>query len=222
MKRLLLICMTTAAITIAGCLNQAPGDPADSDLTPAMDASGAATAVVPTPPPTDTPAPTPTNTYPPPAVLSYLPKLFEDMDGYFILYYPNDWSEGFGEQQSRGYFRQLISWDRSLGTSIENQPEGGTYMQITMFLWEPTGDLDAYLAARHPGREGSGNTVLSQQELTVDGQRAVTFIVQSDFGGDPYFIFLMAVGDRYLEISGSGNFQLLAEISMTVQVMAGE
>ena len=215
MARLLTIVCSLVVFGISACINTVETEPLDGDeASPVSEASGVATAIVPTPEPTPT-----TN---PERQLSFESQLFRDNIAGFELDYPSSWSEGYGEQQSRGYFQTYFSWDPAVSDSIEFVPEGGTYMQIVVYIWEPTNDLDAFVAWQSQSLEGSGNELLSKEEITLsDGESGVMVLRRSADGSKEFFSFWMAIGERYLSITGEGDLALLTEIVYSVRVFGG-
>ncbi|MEK6256814.1 MAG: hypothetical protein N2C13_05800 [Chloroflexota bacterium] len=185
----------------------------DADISPLIETSGAVTAVL----PIATPEAEPTEDVI--VQLSFESQPYSDEEGRFELQYPIDWNWGFGEKQSRGYFRQLVSWDISESHSIEFRPADGTYVQITVYAWEPLNDLDTYISHRTPSWESSAFEVVSREDLEVDGNRAVLFILKSPNDDAAVFLFWMELGDRYLELSGMGDLDLLTEIMNTIHVL---
>jgi hypothetical protein len=62
--------------------------------------------------------------------------------------------------------------------------------------------------------------ILSEAELTlVDGRRAVQFEIE-ELGGWQKYVLFTKVGDRYLQLSGTGDLNLLAEIAQTLRPLA--
>jgi hypothetical protein len=96
-------------------------------------------------------------------------------------------------------------------------PPGETRLDATVQLWEPTGDLEAFLAQRRGAWDASGITIISQGTWTLsDGRAAVDFVVEGSDGAQAYFFFT-TIGDKYLVLSGSGDLDLLAGIAHTVR-----
>lgn len=150
--------------------------------------------------------------------LSFESQTYFDEEGRFELQYPTEWNEGYGERQSRGYFRQLVSWDISESNSIEFRPVDGTYVQVTAYAWDPLNDLDAYMAQRLPSWTNNGWEVVGLEDLEIAGKRAVKFTLQSETGEPPTFFFWMELGDRYLEINGVGDFDIIMEIVHSIRL----
>jgi hypothetical protein len=86
-----------------------------------------------------------------------------------------------------------------------------------VFLWDPKADLDAWLDQRRQSWSGSRVTVLSEEELTVaGGHRAIKIELQGADGRIFNHLF-MSVGDRYLDLSGSGDLETFNEIIGTLR-----
>jgi hypothetical protein len=129
---------------------------------------------------------------------------YRDAEAGFEFDYPSDWGIGFQERHSRGYFVQL--------EDIE-----GMRLEATVYLWDPKGDLPAYLEVRRRAFESSGNIVEENSMTLTNGQEAVTFLVES-LDGNQSFIFITTLHDRYLQLSGGGDLELLREIAGTVRL----
>jgi hypothetical protein len=90
---------------------------------------------------------------------------------------------------------------------------------MAIYLWEPTHDLDARLAMRRNNFTDSGNTIMEEQELTLFGARVVRLKLQLTDGSQS-LIYLAALGDRYLELSGSGDLVTLDTSMLTLRIDA--
>jgi hypothetical protein len=139
--------------------------------------------------------------------LPFTAATYRDEDNGFEFDYPAEWNEIGGETQSRGYYQQIVSWEQPPG-GITEIPEGGTVLQITVYAWEPVNDLDARLEMRRDNFTNSGNSILADEAITlasgVSGQR---ILVEGSEG--PALLFFTTLGDLYLELSGSGDIELL-------------
>ena len=156
---------------------------------------------VPTDVPTEIPSEAPTEI---PAV-SFEAVTYQDDEAGFAFEYPSNWGIGFQETQSRGYVKQL-------------QDATSPRLDVVVLLWDPKGDLPAYLEVRRSAFESSG-TIVEEKSLTLEnGQEAATFLVEGVDGNQGFF-FITALHDRYLQLSGSGDLELLAEIARTVRVI---
>ncbi len=165
--------------------------------------------------PTMTPAPSET------AELQLVPleAVYRDESAGFAFDYPASWTADAPQVGGdRGYFSQITSWFRSPGELPEFVPEGETYLSITVLLWDPKNDLDAFIATRKEGWNASGFGILAEQELSLSGNwRAFQYKIQTP---EEATLFLIAtIGERYLVLSGSGNLDLLAEIVSTLRLI---
>ena len=214
MKRIANLLISVIVLGLAACTNKATNPPLDGDVaSPIIEASGAATAVVPSPEPTEEPTPV--------DQLSYESILYRDEEGRFELAYPARWNEGYGERQSRGYFRTYFSWDPAVSNSIEFVPEGGTYVQIMVSIWDPINDVDAFVDWQTGAMEASGMEFLSKEVITlVDGGSGVRAVGQAA-NGRVIFFFWLSIGERYLSLTGEGDLELLTEIAGTVRILEG-
>ncbi len=131
--------------------------------------------------------------------------------------YPAGWAFDGGEHQSRGYFIQLYSWDWKPGDPIEPLPVGGTVLSVTVQLWDPKNDLEAFINQRKLAWDSSGISILSEERVLLTGNRpAAQFIVQGIDGSQAFFL-LTTNGEDYLVLSGNGDLNLLAEIAHTLR-----
>jgi len=160
------------------------------------------TAAIPSP----TEAPTATSTATPvESKLSFEATTYQDDEAGFSLEHPADWGIGFQETQSRGYIMQL-------------QDVSGPRLDIVVLLWDPKGDLPAFLEVRETAYESSGITIQEKQTITLEnGQDGVIYVVEGTDGSQG-FLFFTTLQDRYLQLSGSGDIGLLTEIAHTVRL----
>jgi hypothetical protein len=151
------------------------------------------------------------------AQLSFEAELYQDATAGFEFDYPASWVVGPIQQYSRGGVTPFTSWERPADVLPEAAPPGETRLDATVQLWDPTGDLDAFLAQRAGAWEASGIAVLSEERWSLeDGRPAAGFVVEGSDGAQAYFFFT-TIGDKYLVLSGEGNLALLAEIAHTVR-----
>lgn len=143
---------------------------------------------------------------------------YRDAEAGLELDYPAGWTVVGGETQSRGSYVQIASWDPSLG-GISSIPEGGSVLGIAIYLWDPTGDLDARVEMRRANFVDSSNQILAEEELLVNGERAVRFHLLSTDGSGT-IIYLLALGDRYLELSGLGDLPTLDAAMRSLRIGA--
>lgn len=178
----------------------------------ALAACTPSTPVVRLPEPAATAAPTlPASAAPTSLALS---STYRDDENGFELDYPSDWTlvpnTVIG---SRGSQAQLLS----PGTTAEKLASGGSRLSITIYLWDPKGDLGAYIAHRRSAWEGSGFKVRDGSITQLsDGRPASDFIIQAPDGLQAY-VLLASVGDQYLELAGEGDLSLLESISQTLR-----
>jgi hypothetical protein len=90
-------------------------------------------------------------------------------------------------------------------------------MDVTVQLWDPTGDLDAFLGQRHLAWDASGIAVLSEERWELEDDRAAAALVVEGSDGAQAYFFFTTIGDRYLVLSGGGDLALLAEIAHSVR-----
>jgi hypothetical protein len=189
-------------LALAGCgMVEVQGqiiDPTDSVATE-MTSSQEPTGV-----PTDVPAVLPTETSAMPT-LSFEATTYRDPKSGFEFDYPTDWGIGFQETQSRGNIVQF-------------QDATGPRLDVVVLLWDPKGDLPAFLEVRETAYESSGITVQEKQAIQLEnGQQGVYYVVEGSDGNQGFFFFT-TLQDRYLQLSGSGDLALLVEIARTVRV----
>lgn len=175
-----------------------------------------------TSPPTDAPppaadlptaAPEPT----PPPGPSFEAAVYRDEVAGFEFDHPAGWFVGPVEQYSRGGITAFTSWERPTDVLPDATPPGETRLDATVQLWDPTGDLEAFVQQRMGAWEASGSSVVSQEDWTLeDGRAARAFVVAGSDGSQAYFFFT-TIGDKYLVLSGDGGISLLAEIAHTVR-----
>jgi hypothetical protein len=191
---------------LAGCAMATPVAPTEAPTLPVADTA------VPQPSPTSEAAPTEA------PALSFEPATFQHDIAGFAFEYPASWMvEKDVTGGSRGSVSQLTSWQHPPG-GITEVPAEGTVLDVTVQLWDPKGDLEAFLGQRRGAWEASGITVVEEKHWTLeeDGRPAASFVVQGSDGAQAYFFF-MTLGDDYLVLSGSGDLALLAEIAGTVR-----
>lgn len=166
------------------------------------------TEQAPTQQPTDLPTEAPSATAEStstPIKTSFEGVTYRDDTAGFALGYPIDWGIGFKETQSRGEIVQL-------------QDASGPRLDIVVLRWDPKQDLPAFLDVRRIAWDNSAIKVQEEQPMTLaNGQEAVRFVVEGQ-DGDLGFFFFTTLGDRYLQLSGGGDLDLLKEIAQTVRV----
>lgn len=98
-------------------------------------------------------------------------------------------------------------------------PAGETRVNATLYQWDPKHDLAAYLAHRKDAWESSGFTILYEEKSVHDGGLDVVQVILSTPDAQVTFLFA-AVGDRYLEVSGEGDPDMVKEIFRTVRAIS--
>ena len=139
---------------------------------------------------TEAPAPTelPIETQAPEDQPTFAPATYRDESAGIEFDYPAGWAFDGGEHQSRGYFIQLYSWDWKPGDPIEPLPVGGTVLAVTVQLWDPKNDLEAFINQRKLAWDSSGISILSEERVLLTGNRpAAQFIVQGIDGSQAFF-----------------------------------
>jgi hypothetical protein len=199
MTRISIILAALIALTLGAC-GGAPSEPtaAETDHLPT------AAVLITEAAPTQEPAPTATAPPQEPA-LSFEPATYRDEAGGFELDYPSDW----------GAPVQVQAGERA---SIVQLSDGGQpVLDIVLQRWDPKYDLGAYVGTRKEGWEASGFTITSEETFTLaDGSEAARFIIETPEKQLAFF-FVTPVGDRYLQLTGAGDLNLLIEISSTVR-----
>jgi hypothetical protein len=167
------------------------------------------------PPATEPPLAEPTATAP--AGPSFEAVTYRDETSGFEFDHPAGWFVGPFEQYSRGGITAFTSWERPTDVFPDETPPGETRLDATVQLWDPKGDLPAFVEQRMTAWDASGIGVQSQEEWALsDGRPARAFIVAGSDGAQGYFFFT-TLGEDYLVLSGSGDLALLAEIAHTVR-----
>lgn len=209
MKRLLLFLATIFSFTGFACSSLSVPDQA-GPASPEPVIATQETVIV---EPTALPAPTET-TIPAPA---FDAATYRDESSGFEFDYPAGWTLDGGEGGSRGSYVQFYSWDWQPGDPIEPLPVGETILTVTVQLWDPKNDLQAFVEQRKLAWEASGISILSEDRLILSSDRpAAEFTVQGADGAQAYFL-LTTVGEQYLVFSGSGDLNQLAEIARTLR-----
>lgn len=187
-------------LIIAGLLLAACGGVGGDADPPPVAVAVTPTIVVSAPEPTSAPAPAS-------EPVSFEAATYRNDAAGFEFDYPAEWvpdEQVFGER----------------GSGVQFTPPGETSLSVMVLLWDPKNDLDAFVEQRKTGWSASGATILSEEELTLEGgRRAASFVVEGVDGVEAYFM-LATLGEDYLLLSGSGDLDLLAEIARTVRPLA--
>jgi hypothetical protein len=106
--------------------------------------------------PTPTPEPTVATQY-------YVRQTYTAEANGLKLDYPADWTASPNTQiGSRGEQALLLS----PGTTAETLPEGGSRVSITLYRWDPEGDLASYVTQRRTAWDASGFTIVVEKRVT--------------------------------------------------------
>ena len=132
----------------------------------------------------------------------------------FVLDIPTGWTINEVVVGPRGTQIQFLSKPELADAAVI--PEGETRVNATIYLWDPMNDLAAYVEHRKTAWEASGFTILEEEELTLElGLPAVLVTLQTP---ETQSIFLIAaLQDKYLEISGEGDLELVREIALRLR-----
>ena len=145
---------------------------------------------------------------------SFAATTYKDETSGFKVDYPLGWTLAPKTRLgSRGEAAQLFS----PGTTAEKLLPGGTRLGITMYQWDPKGDLAAYATHRKTAWESGGSSIVSTTSGDlVDGRKQMSFTIQGPDKMKAFFL-LTTVGEQYLEIAGDGNLALIEEIAQTMR-----
>lgn len=192
------------ACILSACGPASPQPPADLP-TPVVYTTKMPTATI-------IPSETPTITQ-----ISFEPSIYRDEEAGFELDYPSSWTADPPQVGGdRGYFAQITSWSRNPGELPEYVPAGETIMSINVLLWDPKNALDEFVDARRQGWAASGFEILLEEEWTLAGDwKAFHLLVRSP--EEESFFLITTIGERYLLISGTGDLDVLAEITRTLR-----
>jgi hypothetical protein len=159
---------------------------------------------------TPVPSPEPSQTPVEEPEYSFEPVNYHDEEFGFDILYPSSWSTPGGQVLgSRGYGMNFFESDEII-------------MSVTVYRWDPKRDLAAWSEQRELAWTGSSGAIVSKEEVILQGgQVALAYVIESVVGDDAFFL-LTTIGDRYFELAGSGDFELLAEIGNTVRFPAYE
>jgi hypothetical protein len=215
LRSFLRLILPAFVLTAAACA------PAAAPVMPTLLDQPTATApagVAPTPAPAE---PQPTETSQPTAeaqptagALSFTPALYDASAAGYQLEYPSDWTAvPITETGSRASQGQLFS----PGSSADALAEAGTRMAMTVYEWDPKGNLAAFVEQRTTAWQASGFTIAKHDEGNLqNGQPYSSFVIQTPDNHEAFFLFT-TLGEKYLEISGEGNLVLAEEIAKTVR-----
>ncbi len=147
-------------------------------------------------------------------VASFEAQTYVNEEAGFALDYPAGWTVNEIVIGPRGaQFQFLSSPELAEAATV---PEGATRVNAAIYQWEPRNDLAAYASQRKTAWEASGFQILAEEQLTLElGLSAVRFTVQTP---EAQILFLVAaLDDRYLELSGEGDMELVKEIVQRIR-----
>jgi hypothetical protein len=127
----------------------------------------------------------------------------------FALDYPAGWTVNEVVIGERGTQIQFLS--APVLAEAATVPADAARINATIYQWDPKNDLEAYLAHWKSVWQGSGFTILEEEQLVLElGLPATRFTVQTP---DGQVVFLVtALEDQYLVLSGEGDLGLVNEI----------
>ena len=144
-------------------------------------------------------------TEPMPQALSFEAATYTDAEAGYAFDYPATWTpdeEVFGDR----------------GSGVQFNDNDHTRLAAIVTLWDPKGDLDAFIEQRQIAWSASGMTIASEDAWTLsDGREAHAFVVESSEAGIFSYFMFTTLGDDYLAFSGGGDIDLIAEIARTVR-----
>ncbi len=146
--------------------------------------------------------------------LSYESATYTDEMAWIALDYPQGWQVQQTVQiGERGWQGGLFS----PGSSFESLAEGDSRVMITLYAWDPPGDIEAYTAQRKLAWDASGFSILEEStDFLTDDRAVVTFLVETSTGEQMILAFLTS-GDDYLEVNCEGELGLCREIIGTLR-----
>jgi hypothetical protein len=135
----------------------------------------------------------------------------------YQFHYPAGWFVGPVEQYSRCGITPLTSWGRPSDDLPEETPPGETRLDTTVQLWDPMGDLEAFVQQHVPAWEASGIAIALPAAWTLsDGRPARGFVVSGSDDMQAYSFFT-TMAYNYLGLGGSGDLSVLSDIAHTVR-----
>lgn len=130
--------------------------------------------------------------------------------------YPSSWmldAVVFGSRAPGGY--QITSWQHEPGMISDALPDG-TMMNIVLQLWDPKGDLAAFIAQRKFAWENSGIEVIFEKDVALAGEKpAKEFVTRSQDQGS-YTLFT-TLGENYLVVSGTGDLEAIRRVAWSLR-----
>jgi len=201
-----ILILTIVLLTISGCTSEASltNEPLAPTATLEPPTATAPTATdMPSPTATSLPTATPTDI---PPTLSFDPPWYRDEKVGFAFQYPAEWQVSeFSEGGSRATIKQL-------------ELDGEVVLQITVYRWDPTGALPEYLDHRRLTWESSGLEIISEELFTREDGVPAAAVTLNSLEGDQVYFYFVPIDEYYLELAGSGDIGLLAEVSSTLEL----
>lgn len=132
---------------------------------------------------------------------------YTDEENGFSLQYPVEWD------------KPVLVTQQSRGTIFQSAYQGVPQLDIVVLLWDPKGDLAAYIDHRKTAWEASGFDLETEESYFAgEGHAASLFVYKTQFYQT--VSCMTTIGEKYLELSGSGDIALLSEICKTLRVTA--
>ncbi len=95
---------------------------------------------------------------------------YRDETAGYAFDHPVDWTVGPVEQHSRGGITAFTSWERTADVLPDATPAGETRMDVVVQLWDPKGDLEAFVAQRSLAWDASGIAATLQEKWSSGGR----------------------------------------------------
>jgi len=192
------VCVGVLSLLLAACNSVTPSSPVGEPVESTVAAMPTETAM-----PTDTP--------------SVALTMYQDTASGFSFEYPTEWMLDtivLGTRAPAGY--QITSWTHDPGI-ISEVPAGGTIIDIIVQLWDPKGNLDAFVEHRKLAWDASGSKIIQTENLTLgNNMPAKIFIIKGTDGSEGYFL-LSTLGENYLVVSGNGDLQKIDLVARSIR-----
>jgi hypothetical protein len=143
--------------------------------------------------------------------------VYNDPDLGYAFNYPATWKIAYGENQSRGGYFQFARADFQPDISAGGLPAEEILLQVAVYLWDPKGDLEAYLEHRYQAWDASGITYSEIRRWTRPGGEPAVELLITGSEGDQALLILTVVGERYLELSSDRELEVLSAIGSTLR-----
>ena len=212
-KALLLLVLTLLALMAACAPAQAQDEvslPPVVDAQPETDGSAPVQIGMPVPPADGEPA---SNV--PEMIAIELTAHTDEAFGY-TFDYPSAWMlDGIvlGSRAPGGY--QITSWQHEPGMISETLPDG-TVINIYVQLWDPKGDLPAFIEQQSRVWDVPEREVIFDEAVTLAGGKpAREFLVKTE-GQGSYTLFT-TLGDNYLVVSGTGDLEAVRQVAWSLR-----